>query len=495
MKLNFKDLPCYKKASAEDRLNKLYTPNGSFNLSRLPPTRLRYDFAAFIFDRASELSFYSLSTERTNFHDLADFLTDTYPEMESLTDVPISDLEKRLKAYLLMNDKPLYLKRTRMDQRGEHKRNNPVIDYLKLSYRYFSKDPTESFSEEDDDWNLSLLPFKVETSLTSPMGRLSFTRIKQEGLKDEVKKASLYQLKRLSVVTVSHEVFALSHLSEFLYKEHPTVTSLKDFSRPILEDYLSYIYSENNKVSDHIKRLYNLKSMLTVIGKLYDYDNLRGIFLKADSQKRRRSIYKSYSDEELERLHAAYKFLDKQTARLLLIHESLGLRISDTLTLKTSDVHFGDDPFIRITQPKTGKTYDKKLNDNLIQLLKACIEETTDIYGPSEYIFVCDKYPDKPMRYGTLAVRIRTLINRYDLRDDNGIPFTVGTHIFRHTYGKKLCDLFNDDATIAALLGHSSIGSVSYYRQMSPGKLLDSVKPVIDKRNDKIKQFKKGWME
>ena len=61
-------------------------------------------------------------------------------------------------------------------------------------------------------------------------------------------------------------------------------------------------------------------------------------------------------------------------------------------------------------------------------------------------------------------------------------------------YGKKLCDLLNDDATIAALLGHASLSSVSHYRQMSPQTLADKTKPVIDRRNDKINQFKKGWM-
>ena len=56
-------------------------------------------------------------------------------------------------------------------------------------------------------------------------------------------------------------------------------------------------------------------------------------------------------------------------------------------------------------------------------------------------------------------------------------------------------DLLNDDATIAALLGHKSISSVAYYRQMSPKVLAESTKPVIDARNEKIKKFKKGWME
>ena len=98
------------------------------------------------------------------------------------------------------------------------------------------------------------------------------------------------------------------------------------------------------------------------------------------------------------------------------------------------------------------------------------------------------------MQYSALAYRMRTMIANLNLRDDHGKLLTVWTHLFRHTYGKKLCDLLNDDATIAALLGHASLSSVSHYRQMSPQTLADKTKPVIDRRNDKINQFKKGWM-
>ena len=61
-------------------------------------------------------------------------------------------------------------------------------------------------------------------------------------------------------------------------------------------------------------------------------------------------------------------------------------------------------------------------------------------------------------------------------------------------YMYNVAMLLNDDATIATLLGHASLSSVSHYRQMSPQTLADKTKPVIDRRNDKINQFKKGWM-
>ena len=131
---------------------------------------------------------------------------------------------------------------------------------------------------------------------------------------------------------------------------------------------------------------------------------------------------------------------------------------------------------------------------SLPSLLKASIEDTTSKYGDCEYIFVSDKDKSQPLSYATLYYRMSAMIFAQNLRDDNGMLFSVGTHLFRHTYGKKLCDLQNDDATIAALLGHASLSSVANYRKMSPATLAKETKTVIDERNNKIKQFKKGWM-
>lgn len=63
----------------------------------------------------------------------------------------------------------------------------------------------------------------------------------------------------------------------------------------------------------------------------------------------------------------------------------------------------------------------------------------------------------------------------------------------RLTDGKRLCDMGLDDATIAALLGHSGISSVKHYRQMGDKALAQGTKKLRDKKDAKIKQFKEEW--
>ena len=492
MKIYFKDLPCYQELSEEEMSHRLYAPHHAFNLDRLPNESLRCDLAAFVFDRAATLSYLSLTNEATRFHNLADFLSEYYPNLLHLTDADLDDMTKLLKRYLLKTGRRLVYtgrnqKRTKRDQ-------NPVLLYLKTAYEYFLPDD-DSFDMNHDIWKAQTFPFALRASPIHGVLQINFTHIKQEGIKKQVKEASYYRLKHLSPATVTASLSAMNCLSSFLYLNYPDITTLKDFDRMILEEYLAYIYLECDRRKDYRTELCSLKSLLSDIGRVCSLQHLKGIFLKSDFPEQKRAIYKSYSDSEIRRLHEGYSILDKQTARLLLIHELLGLRISDTLTLKKTDVVFGKEPHIRITQPKTNRSYEKKINQEIGDLIRASIAYDDEKYGGCEYIFVSDKDQTKPMPYKTLYYRMKTMICTLDLKDDSGRLFTVGTHIMRHTYAKRLCDLFKDDATIAALLGHSSISSVDYYRKMSPEVLAEVAQPVIDKRNEKIKKYKKGWME
>ena len=259
--------------------------------------------------------------------------------------------------------------------------------------------------------------------------------------------------------------------------------------------YLSYLYLEAGRKKNYTSELSHLKTALETLGKLYESEHLKTLFLPTDFSKKKLPVFTFYSDAELSRLHEAYRFLDKQTARILLLHELLGLRISDTLTLKVTDIVMEPKPHLKILQQKTGNYLKKSINNDILLLLNASIKETYETYGEQEYIFVCDKDPKSPLPYKTVYYRLQVLIYTHDLKDDHGNPLTAGTHIFRRTYGKKLCDLNLDDVTIASVIGHHGTGSVANYRRMSSKVLAANTKTVIDKRNDKIHKYRKGWMK
>ena len=80
--------------------------------------------------------------------------------------------------------------------------------------------------------------------------------------------------------------------------------------------------------------LHHLKSLLDMIGKIYEKPGLCRIFVAGDIPPAGASGRKPYSDGELRRLNEAIMEMDEQFARAVVLHQILGNRISETLTLK-----------------------------------------------------------------------------------------------------------------------------------------------------------------
>ena len=199
--------------------------------------------------------------------------------------------------------------------------------------------------------------------------------------------------------------------------------------------------------------------------------------------------------EELKRLNAAIVNMDEQTARLMVIHQMLGTRISDTLTLEMDCLYEKEmDTIIRIQQMKTN-TYEKPVSAELAHLIRKAIAYTQERFGETQYIFVNENNPNKPMQYGTIQSRIVRMIREQDIRDDNGNLFGFGSHLYRHYYGVKLTELHVDDWTIAKLLGHKGVKSVQYYRKMSNQRLADETREVRNLMSQIILANLDGWGE
>lgn len=199
------------------------------------------------------------------------------------------------------------------------------------------------------------------------------------------------------------------------------------------------------------------------------------------------------SNREVERLNAHIVKMNEQIARVLIIHQMLGTRISDTLTLETDCLYEKDDEtIIKIRQMKTN-TYEKPISKELALLLRRAIKYTQERYGETKYIFVNPEDTSRPLQYATLQNKVIRMIRKEELRDDNGRLFGFGTHLYRYYYGAKLMELNLDDWTIARLLGQSSLNNVKYYRRMSNCALADETREVRNEISELILDNLDGW--
>ena len=279
----------------------------------------------------------------------------------------------------------------------------------------------------------------------------------------------------------------------YLKEKYPDIHSAEEMNRELLEEYLTYLATEAEGVNNYRMDLTRLRRILETIGKLYGYPHLESLFLTSDFPKQVQPKLKSYSDSELIRFNAALAELDEQIERLMVIHQMLGTRISDTLTLQRDCLYRQNGhPMIQIRQMKTN-TFVKPISAELELLIEKAIEYTEKMYGDTIYIFVDEKNTRKPLQYNTVQNRVMDIIQKKDLRDDNGELFGFGTHMFRHVYGIRLTEMHLDDWTIAKLLGHTSVKNVKFYRKMSLQIIADETREIRAEMSRMIRANLAGW--
>ncbi len=75
---------------------------------------------------------------------------------------------------------------------------------------------------------------------------------------------------------------------------------------------------------------------------------------------------------------------------------------------------------IRIRQVKTDSYYEKPISQELVQFLRKAMEYTRERHGNANYVFVNSSNTNRSMQYGYIQEKVITMIQKEDLRDDNG---------------------------------------------------------------------------
>ena len=178
---------------------------------------------------------------------------------------------------------------------------------------------------------------------------------------------------------------------------------------------------------------------------------------------------------------------------MMVIHQLLGTRMSDTLTLERDCLfQIAEQDMISINQPKT-HNYIKPISKEVARLIQKAIDYSKQRYEDTKYIFVNEEQPQKPYQYTTVQNKIVKMIHDNHLLDDDGELFGFGSHLFRHYYGVKLTELHLDDITIAKMLGHRGVTSVKHYRKMSNQQMADETRKAREKMSEIILENLEGW--
>ncbi len=493
-KIYLKELLCYKNASEDMKKHKLYCPQRYFNLSRLPNTGIALEMDGYIRERGMNLTPLSIRSELYPFHMLCDFLRGEYPNIQSFKSVEEDEMQRKAKIWMMKNGKSITQKRKRISSDKISVEKPALLRYIHRIYCYIEPEQTY-YDYNSDRWYLAGAPMSIKTNPTKHVESISFKKISQLILRNEIKQVMYMHLSELALGTVCAEMTAINRFSAFLVERYPEIESINNVDREVLEEYLVYINTEAKGRKSYSKELHHLRSIFTTAGKILENKELEDMFYIDDIGKEPSKLYKVYSDTELKKLNAAIVEGDVQIARALMLHQLLGTRISETLSLKQNAVREKSNGItvICIQQIKTRNAYEKSINEDVKKLFEKACEYTCDRYGEREYVFVNDKRPDEPMQYARIQYQLMAMIRKNDLRDDSGKLFGVGTHIWRHCYGRRLTELHVDDVIIAKLLGHANTSSLKYYRKIGNQMLADETRAMRNMMDDMLNEIISEW--
>lgn len=491
-KIYTRELYCYQMASEADKKNPLVSAERYFDLNRLPTKGLKKEFQEYILHRGRVLSLNSIRSEFWPYNLLARFLAECYAQMQDLLQVGFKELDHEYRKWHIKNGFHMTKKHYRRELGKVQVSNSESLQYLKRIYFFLLPDDRPEY--EKDTWNLQKFCKLVRQNPVKPITSLNFTGIYQEEMREEAKAAAELTLTYLSAATVGEQIRALRLLSQFLLKEYPEVDTFVKLDRDIIESYLIYLNTEAPKKQSWSRNLWNLKSVLEVIGKITDNEKLENLLMASDIPKVQRGLYRCYSESELQRINEAILQVRPQIARALALHQLLGNRISETLTLTTDCiVKRGGNWMVRVFLQKSQRTCYKPANADVLKLVEQSIQYTRENFGDRKYIFVSESQPDQPMKYSILYYNIMAMVRELDLKDDNGQLFGVRTHRFRSNYGQSLTEMHVPDEIIAKLLGHTNTGSVKYYRRLGDQKLADETREVRNQLSAVIAKTVRSW--
>ncbi len=136
-----------------------------------------------------------------------------------------------------------------------------------------------------------------------------------------------------------------------------------------------------------------------------------------------------------------------------------GLRISDLLTLKYTDLINKD--ILTIREKKTKKVRTNKINPDLLILVER-IYKKPHLTNPNQFIFF-NPFGDKAIDKSYVNIKLKELFSKNRIKIDGNIS----SHLFRKTLGRRVMELnnFSNESLVLLmeLFGHSSMSITKRY--------------------------------
>ena len=184
--------------------------------------------------------------------------------------------------------------------------------------------------------------------------------------------------------------------------------------------------------------------------------------IRCPKEQKRLPVVLSF--DEVQRILQAIN--DQKHQTILTTIYATGLRVSEVLALKVSDIDSGR-MVIRVQLGKGQKDRDVPLSPRLLEILR----DYWQAYRPTDWLFP-GRDARSPLRKGTLNRICR------QVREKLALGKPLAPHILRHTYATHLLEAGTDLRSIQELLGHRNLKTTAIYTHVSQARLESTPSPL-----------------
>ena len=259
--------------------------------------------------------------------------------------------------------------------------------------------------------------------------------------------------------------FFLQHLKEYKNKS----INFSDLERLDQSDLTSWFYKRINNGISHRSNARSLSSIKSFLHFLIKKKKIKySLFMRIKGPKFNSNLPRPLSHNQVSKIFKnivenKQKWVGMRDLSIILLMWGYGLRISEVLNLKLSDLQSNDLSIFG----KGKKTRLIPIAEEVSMFLKQMIKKCPFEFDENNFIFVGIR--GKKLKAEIIQKEIRRLRNSFML-PDNTTP-----HSLRHTFATELLENMVDLRVIQEILGHSSLSTTQKYTKVSSDRLRDVI--------------------
>lgn len=398
----------------------------------------------------------------TVINNLIGFLDTNYPDISSISEVPLNRAITKYRMYLLEKGIKITTINKKLNSKQEIikvEADNYYITNLKQFIKFYQDYYFDGDEWEKDIWDKRKLNLSIDQiNISQYEYSINFSQIKNPYFKKIIKRFCKLQLNINSFSTCKNYATYLRVFYNFLNNKYPHIKKIENIERSIIEDYFSYLLTK--KLSAHTINSY--KSSLNKLFEtmqLFDWEDAptkRLIF--PEDYQREIKLQPRYIDEYvLEQLNRVIDKLPEDIAIMTLIIQECGMRISELCTLKKGCLlqDKEKDWFLKYYQGKMKKEHIIPISKEIADLIHKQEEKINCVFKDStEYLF--PREDGSPLKQSTFRDILNELAFNENIRDRNGNLFRFQAHAFRHTVGTRMINNGVPQYIVQRFLGHES---------------------------------------